>query len=63
MREVDGWVKAGRFANRSRAMQVVRGEKVTLRGRHRGNEGLAKLNRKKQRALAEESFINESPCP
>jgi Arc/MetJ-type ribon-helix-helix transcriptional regulator len=63
VREVDLWVRAGRFPNRSRAIQTALAEMLARRKRHRLVEELAKLNSAEERAFAEESFQGEPVWP
>ncbi len=63
LREVDRWVKEGRFRNRSRAIQTALAEMLNRRKRRRLIEELAKLNPQRERALAEEFFSGEVPWP
>jgi len=63
VREVDQWVRAGRFPNRSRAIQTALAEMLARRKRRRLAEELANLNPAEERALAEESFSGEPAWP
>jgi Arc/MetJ-type ribon-helix-helix transcriptional regulator len=63
LRQVDRWVKEGRFPNRSRAIQAALGEMAARRKRRRLVEELAKLDVACERALAEESFSGETTWP
>jgi Arc/MetJ-type ribon-helix-helix transcriptional regulator len=64
LREVDRWVAAGEFPNRSRAIQAAlmslraeRQRRTTLLGE------IEKLNPAEERALAEERLAGEAPWP
>jgi Arc/MetJ-type ribon-helix-helix transcriptional regulator len=61
LNEVDRWVAAGEFPNRSRAIQAGL---VRLREERLKREGLlrelARLDPDEERALAEESLVGES---
>ncbi len=63
LREVDRWVKAGRFPNRSRAIQTALAEMLARRKRGRLIEELAKVDPRQEQALAEESFSGETAWP
>jgi Arc/MetJ-type ribon-helix-helix transcriptional regulator len=63
LEEVDRLVKAGRFPSRSRAIQTALAEMTARRKRRRLIEELAKLDPKKETALAEEFFQGEVPWP
>lgn len=63
LREVDRWVRSGRFPSRSRAIQVALAEMISRRKRSRLAEELAKLNPQEERALAEEQFAGEFAWP
>ena len=63
LREVDQWVREGRFRNRSRAIQSAVAEMLARRKRCRLLEELAKLNPKRERALAEEPLTGETAWP
>lgn len=63
LRQVDRWVKEGRFPNRSRAIQAAVSEMAARRKRRRLAEELAKLDIARERALAEESFSGETTWP
>ncbi len=63
LKEIDRWVKAGRFPSRSRAIQTAVAEMTTRHKRHRLIEELAKLDPKQERALAEESFSGDTAWP
>jgi len=63
VREVDQWVRAGRFPNRSRAVQTALSEMLVRRKRRRLMEELAKINPKEERALAEEFYKGEPAWP
>lgn len=63
LQEIDRLVKQGRFPSRSRAIQTALAE-MTARHKHRRLiEELAKLDLKKDRALAEEFLEGEVPWP
>ena len=61
--ELDRLVKAGKFPNRSRAIQAAVQEMTARRKRSRLVEELAKLNRHDERELAAEVFRGELPWP
>jgi len=63
LQEIDQWVRAGRFPNRSRAVQAALSEMLARRKRRRLMEELAKINPIEERALAEESFQGEPAWP
>ena len=63
LREVDRWVKEGRFPSRSRAIQVALAQMVERRQRRRLNEELAKLDPKREQTFAGESLAGETPWP
>ncbi len=58
--QVDRWVAEGRYPNRSRAIQAAVREKLERARRKRLAEEAAKLDKKEERALAEEGFVAES---
>lgn len=60
LRTVDGWVKQGRYPNRSQAIQAALREKMDRWKRSRLAEELAKLDIKAERALAEERLKGET---
>jgi len=62
LQEIDRWVRAGRFPNRSRAIQTALAEMLARRKRRRLIEELAKINPQEEHALAEESFRCEPTC-
>ena len=63
LQEIDRLVKLGRFPSRSRAIQTALAEMTARRKRRRLIEELAKIDPKKERALAEEGFVGEVPWP
>ncbi len=63
VREIDRWVKEGRFPSRSRAIQTALDEMLTRRKKRRLIEELARLNPKQEQALAEESLSGEPAWP
>ncbi len=63
LREIDHWVKQGRFPSRSRAIQTALVEMTTRQGRRRLLEELSKIDRREERALAEAHFSGETPWP
>ena len=63
LREVDRWVRAGRFPNRSRAIQAALSEMLSQRKRRRLMEELAKVDPRQERAFAEEIFSGEPAWP
>jgi Arc/MetJ-type ribon-helix-helix transcriptional regulator len=63
VREVDRWVKNGRFPNRSRAVQSALAEMLARRRRRRLLEELAKLSPGEEQGLAEESLSGEPAWP
>ncbi len=58
--QIDRWVAAGRYPNRSQAIQAAVQEKAERAWRRRLAEEAGKLNPKEERALAEEGFAAES---
>ena len=58
--QVDRWVTAGRYPNRSQAIQAAVQEKAERARRRRLAEEAGKLNPKEERALAEEGCAAES---
>ncbi len=63
VREIDRWVKDGRFPSRSRAIQTALDEMLSRRKKRRLIEELAKLNPKQEQAVAEESLSGEPAWP
>ena len=63
LREIDHWVREGRFPNRSRAVQTALAEMLARRKRRRLVEELGKLNSRQERALAEELLSGEPAWP
>ena len=63
LQEIDRLVKLGRFPSRSRAVQTALAEMTARHKRRRLIEELAKIDPKKERALAEEGFAGEVPWP
>jgi len=63
VKEIDRWVKQGRFPSRSRVIQTALAEMTARRKRKRLIEELAKLDRRQERALAEASFSGDTPWP
>lgn len=63
LREVDRWVKDGRYPNRSRAVQAALAEMLARHKRRRLLEELNKLDPKQERALAEEALSGEPAWP
>jgi Arc/MetJ-type ribon-helix-helix transcriptional regulator len=63
LQEVDRWVRAGRFPNRSRAIQAALLEMLARRKRRRLMEELAKIDPAEERAIAEESYSGEPAWP
>jgi len=63
LQEVDRWVRAGRFPNRSRAIQAALSEMLSRRKRRRLLEELSKIDPKQERAFAEEFFSGEPAWP
>jgi Arc/MetJ-type ribon-helix-helix transcriptional regulator len=64
LRDVDGWVAAGEFPSRSRAVQVALERLREERARYGSLLGeLAKLDPDEERALAEERLAGEAPWP
>jgi Arc/MetJ-type ribon-helix-helix transcriptional regulator len=62
LREVDAWVAAGEFPNRSRAVQAALDRLRAERGRRASLLAeLAKLDLDEERALAEERLVGEAP--
>ncbi len=60
LREIDGLVRAGRYANRSRAVQEALREQVARVRRNRLVQELAKIVPAEEKAMAEESYGAES---
>lgn len=60
LRMVDGWVKQGRYPNRSQAIQAALREKMERWKRTRLVEELGKLDAAEERALAEEWLASET---
>lgn len=58
--QIDRWVAEGRYPNRSQAIQSAVQEKLERARRRRLAEEAAKLNRREERALAEEGFAAET---
>jgi len=56
---VDGWVKQGRYPNRSQAIQAALREKLERWKRVRLVEEATKLDPKEEQGLAEEVFTGE----
>ena len=63
LREVDRWVRSGRFPNRSRAIQTALSEMLSRRKRRRLMEELSKVDPRQERAIAEEFFSGEPAWP
>jgi Arc/MetJ-type ribon-helix-helix transcriptional regulator len=63
VKEIDRWVKQGRFPSRSRVIQTALVEMTARRKRKRLIEELAKLDRRQERALAEASFSGDTSWP
>ena len=63
LREIDRLVRQGRFPSRSRAIQTALAEMTARHKRRRLVEELAKIDPRKERALAEEFFTGEVPWP
>lgn len=63
VKEIDRWVREGRFPNRSRAVQTALAEMRARHKRRRLIDALAKIDRKQERSLAEEVFSGEPPWP
>jgi Arc/MetJ-type ribon-helix-helix transcriptional regulator len=63
LHEIDRWVRAGRFPNRSQAIQSALAEMLARRKRHRLVEELSKIDPHQERALAEEIFSGEPAWP
>ncbi len=64
LREVDAWVAAGEFPNRSRAVQAALGRLREDRGKRRSLIAeLAKLDPAQERALAEDWLAGEPSWP
>jgi Arc/MetJ-type ribon-helix-helix transcriptional regulator len=60
LRIVDRWVALGRYPNRSQAIQAALREKLERWKRTRLVEELDKLDRREERAFAEERFKDET---
>jgi len=63
LQEIDRLVKAGRYPNRSRAIQMALAEMTARHKRRRLTEELAKLDSKNEQALAEEFLLGDVPWP
>jgi Arc/MetJ-type ribon-helix-helix transcriptional regulator len=63
LHEVDRLVREGQFPNRSRAVQAAVTEMIARRKRSRLAEELAKLDPRKERALAHETLSGEATWP
>ncbi len=64
LREVDGWVAAGDYPNRSRAFQAGLARLREERQQRRSLLAeLARLDPAEERALAEEQLSGEAPWP
>jgi metal-responsive CopG/Arc/MetJ family transcriptional regulator len=59
VREIDRGVKAGLYRNRSRAIEEAVREKLERHRRRRLADEAKKLDRKEERALAEEGMTGE----
>ena len=59
LKEVDQWVRDGRYPSRSRAIQAAIEEKLGRQLRRLGEEA-AKLDRAEEQALAEEGVGDEA---
>ena len=59
VKEIDRGVKAGVYRNRSRAIEEAVREKLDRHRRRRLSVEAKKLNRKEERALAEEGITGE----
>jgi Arc/MetJ-type ribon-helix-helix transcriptional regulator len=60
LREVERWVREGRYPNRSRAIQAALEEKLRRDHRRRLSAEASKLDRDEERALAEEGLGDET---
>ncbi len=60
LRMVDGWVKQGRYPNRSQAIQAALREKMERWKRTRLAEELANLDRNEEQVLADERLAGEA---
>ncbi len=60
LREVERWVKQGRYPNRSRAIQAALEEKLRRDKRRRLIEEAAKLDPVEEQAMAEEGMGDET---
>ena len=58
--QIDRWVTAGRYPNRSQAIQAAIAEKLERARRRRLGEEARKLDPKEERRLAEEGFAADS---
>jgi Arc/MetJ-type ribon-helix-helix transcriptional regulator len=63
LREVDRWVRDGRYPNRSRAVQAALAEMLARHKQRRLLEELSKLDAGQERALAEEALSGEPAWP
>lgn len=60
VRDLDRWVSAGKYPNRSRAVQAAVDRLAEQEKRTRLMRELAKLNRREEQELAEEGIGDES---
>jgi Arc/MetJ-type ribon-helix-helix transcriptional regulator len=60
LRTVDGWVRAGRYPNRSQAIQAALRERQERWKRDRLAEEVKKLDRREERTLAQERLAGEA---
>jgi Arc/MetJ-type ribon-helix-helix transcriptional regulator len=60
VKEVDRWVREGRYPNRSRAVQAALDEMVTRHHRSRLAQEAAKLDKAAEQALAEEGLGDDA---
>jgi Arc/MetJ-type ribon-helix-helix transcriptional regulator len=60
LKEVERWVKQGRYPNRSRAIQAALEEKLLRDKRRRLAEEAAKLDPAEEQAMAEEGMGEET---
>jgi Arc/MetJ-type ribon-helix-helix transcriptional regulator len=63
LREIDRWVKDGRYPNRSRAVQAALAEMLARHKQRRLLEELGKLDPSQEQALAEEALSGEPAWP
>lgn len=63
LRDVDRWVREGRYANRSQAIQAALAKEQERHKKTRLREALKHVNKAEEQALAEEWLAGELPWP